>query len=203
MVVERDMTATVAAHPTSGVSLATISSMVTGVALVSAGAWSAAAEKIAPLLENPTSLAAAVDAHSLAPAVSELIKQGADDLVRNIRSKLEVIYEIGVRIAELRDDAKESGELFSESSQADFSKFVSRLALTRRPSIFLLDNGNLRAVWDNEKKELIGLQFLGDGSIQFVMFRLKEGTEIMDRTSGIADFSEISGKLDSLAHMIW
>lgn len=54
-----------------------------------------------------------------------------------------------------------------------------------RPSLFLNDNGNLRALWKNDQREQIGLQFLGGGNIEFVIFKQRKGRLGMAHTAGV------------------
>ena len=46
-------------------------------------------------------------------------------------------------------------------------------------------NGNLRALWKNSNGEQIGLEFLGVGAIQFVIFKRRVGLTQMARVAGI------------------
>jgi hypothetical protein len=97
------------------------------------------------------------------------------------------------RVRELHIDALRSQDPFSEASFNDLKQLIGTLRLTRRPSIFLLDNGNLRALWKNDANEQVGLQFLGRGAVQFVMFA-KRPTFMM-RESGVDELSAIAERL--------
>jgi hypothetical protein len=79
---------------------------------------------------------------------------------------------IQARIADLRADAAEDDSPFDENSAAHLAAFCHSLAPVVRPAIFLLQPGTLRAVWQDAAKERqIGLQFLADGTIQYVLLR--------------------------------
>lgn len=97
------------------------------------------------------------------------------------------------RVRELHIDALRSQDPFSEASFNDLKQLIGTVRLTRRPSIFLLDNGNLRALWKNDANEQVGLQFLGRGAVQFVMFA-KRPTFMM-RESGVDELSAIAERL--------
>lgn len=73
------------------------------------------------------------------------------------------------RIAELRGIADDEAMPFSEESAREADAFARELNATRRPGAFLLANGNVRLLWDNGQEQ-IGLQFMGDGTVQYVMF---------------------------------
>jgi hypothetical protein len=68
--------------------------------------------------------------------------------------------QIQDRLRDLRVDAIRNVEP-SESSVADLHSFLDSFPFSERPAIFLLDDGNLRAVWRTAEKEQVGLQFLG------------------------------------------
>ena len=85
---------------------------------------------------------------------------------------------------ELHLDALRNIEPFSESSLADLRSFLGTLQLIERPSNFLLDNGNLRVLWRNNAQEQVGLQFLGNGVVQFVMFAQRKNPPMMSRIAG-------------------
>jgi hypothetical protein len=73
------------------------------------------------------------------------------------------------RFNELRELAAEEGLPFSEKSAAYALQFALKIVASVRPGAFLLGNGNVRLLW-SRKSEQIGLQFLTDGSVQFVLF---------------------------------
>lgn len=79
------------------------------------------------------------------------------------------------QIEELRQHSREDDDVFSEASAAEASRFCHELAADYEPAIFLLANGNLRAIWRNEAKDQIGIQFMPDGVLQYVMLRDREG----------------------------
>ena len=78
--------------------------------------------------------------------------------------------KLAFRLAELQADAEEEGIAISEGSQRDLLRFLGTHLDWRRPSLFLLDSGNFRALW-RSGREQIALQFLGNQMIQYVIFR--------------------------------
>jgi hypothetical protein len=103
--------------------------------------------------------------------------------------------QIEDRLRELHVDALRNAEPFSESSLADLRSFLNSLPLIERPSIFLLDDGNLRAVWRNEAKEQVGLQFLGNSVVQFVMFVQRQQPPMMSRDAGTDALANIRARI--------
>lgn len=103
-----------------------------------------------------------VDTSSQAPAVSAPFwrapnqAQNRPNLPKALR-----------RISELRHIAESEGLRFSEESGQDLKRFLL-VADFAAPSLFLLENGNLRAVW-SEGSTQIGIQFLGENRGQFIL----------------------------------
>jgi hypothetical protein len=101
--------------------------------------------------------------------------------------------QIEDRLRELHVDALRNVEPFSEPSLADLRLFLDSFPFAERPAIFLLDDGNLRAVWRNAEKEQVGLQFLGGGIVQFVMFVQRQRPPMMSRSAGTDTLTAIRG----------
>jgi len=79
------------------------------------------------------------------------------------------------QVDELRNHAREETEAFSEASAAETLRFCHELAADVEPAIFLMANGNLRAVWRNQELDQIGIQFMSNGVIQYVILRDRNG----------------------------
>jgi hypothetical protein len=92
--------------------------------------------------------------------------------------------DLSKRIQLLKVEAEMDEIPFSVASYMDFLSFIRDVQPRSRPSLFLNDNGNLRALWRNHNREQIGLQFLGGGNIQFVIFKSRPGAEAMTRVAG-------------------
>ncbi|TRD12309.1 hypothetical protein FGU71_10835 [Erythrobacter insulae] len=74
---------------------------------------------------------------------------------------------ISNRLSSLREYANVERADFSEASAHDCESFIVSRRL-KRPGLFLLKNGNVRALWKLASKQ-IGLQFLGNEQAQFVI----------------------------------
>lgn len=112
--------------------------------------------------------------------------------------------QVAERVNELRRYGESEGLQFSEQSAEHVEHFTTRLTRAMRPSVFLIGNGNLRLLWVNDKNEQIGLQFLPDGKIQFVLFKLR-GSELnhimgIDTSVGVLETISSLG-LTHLLHM--
>ena len=83
------------------------------------------------------------------------------------------------RIKYLRYEAEQDGFSLNPASERNFWRFVESVGQTRKAYLFLLDNGNLRAVWKDENDDQVGLQFRDDGMVHYVIFaRSKPEEEI-------------------------
>ena len=106
------------------------------------------------------------------------------------------------RLLELRGLATEENIPLYESSFDAARKFVHGLNAAHAPGIFLLGNGNVRLLWENERGEQVGLQFRDNAQVQYVFFRMNEGVlgQIMGRESahGVMDLIGLLG----LKHII-
>lgn len=78
------------------------------------------------------------------------------------------------RIDELRAIAAEEELPFIESSAREALTFAKELNATSRPGAFLVGNGCVRLLWAADPEQ-IGLQFKGDGTIQYVLFVQRAG----------------------------
>lgn len=101
------------------------------------------------------------------------------------------LHQIESRLGELRVDAEANGQALSELSLADLRAFLGSRPLASWPAIFLLDNGNLRALWKNDAKEQVRLQFLGNREFQFVIFAQHRCDSAMACEAGTRSLSAI------------
>lgn len=124
-------------------------------------------------------------------AIADLIKMHKEttEIHTRIRQRIELLKEIG----------EEEEIAYNANSEQDLWRFLKRLSFIRSPKLFLRDNGNLRAVWKGDGGKHIGLQFLGGGQIQFVIFYRRGEHNNMERIGGRDDFAGIDSKLDALA----
>ena len=105
-------------------------------------------------------------------------------LRRDRRPPTDARQAVEARIDRLKDLATEDGVEISAASERDLRAFLDSAAPSRRPYIALLDNGNFRAVWKNAELEQVGLQFLGDSEVQYVLFALRPPKRFMARAAG-------------------
>ena len=95
------------------------------------------------------------------------------------------------RIEELRRFATLDGFSVNKASERDFWSFLTSMPFGCEAEMVLLDNGNLRVIRDDEDGNHIGLQFLGNGSLQYVIFRRRKGSSHVSRVAGRDTFKGV------------
>ena len=78
------------------------------------------------------------------------------------------------RIEGLRVMANDEGFTAAQASIDDFWLLIRTLMPTRKAQLVLTDDGNLIAIWDNDDGNYVDVEFLGDGSLHYLIFK---GTE--------------------------
>lgn len=88
------------------------------------------------------------------------------------------------RLAYLRKEAAYEDRVINTISEKDFRHFVESQPHLLKGDLVLVDNGNLRAIWENNQGAQIGLQFLGGSSVQFVVFVHRSTGQQITRVTG-------------------
>jgi len=104
------------------------------------------------------------------------------------------------RLEELKEIAVEDGYEISSASEKALRAFLAATPFSKRPYITLLDNGNVRALWEDETAgEQIGLQFLNRDFVQFVIFvrRERDGESYIARAAGRDLITNIVGQIEN------
>ena len=102
-----------------------------------------------------------------------------------------------VRIDALRAHAAQDGYHLNAGSEQDFWDFVLSEPRIRKGNLVLVDNGNLRAVWKNDEGTRLGLQFLGGGMVQHVIFKRREAAQLTSRVAGRDTFQGVRRQIDA------
>jgi len=101
------------------------------------------------------------------------------------------------RIRELSVYAAEDGYCLCRASNQDFWRFVQTDPRIRRGNLILMDNGKLRAAWKDGKGTHLGLQFLGGGMLQYVIFKKREAASVVSRVAGRDTFDGLKRQIDA------
>ena len=107
---------------------------------------------------------------------------------REIKSKAQHIRDTdsayASRIEVLKEQAALDGYSLNLASEEAFYDFLQKNPLIRRGRLVLMENGNLRAVWKGENETHIGLQFINNLSVQYVIFTRRAPQSPVSRVSG-------------------
>lgn len=105
------------------------------------------------------------------------------------------LYESRINV--LKEQAELEGYSLSEASETAFWNFLKKNPFTRRGRLVLLENGNLRAVWNDGNDAHIRLQFLDDRLIQYVIFARRGPDAPVSRVSGRDTMDGIMRQIDA------
>lgn len=101
------------------------------------------------------------------------------------------------RIEFLREEAVAEGIIFNKDSERDFRMFIESVPVVQRGWLFLMDNGDLRAVWDDDKDNLLGIQFLGNSLARYVVFRRRAEDGSISRVAGTDTLKGVSARIEA------
>ena len=97
------------------------------------------------------------------------------------RNKFQAYF---ARVDALRHTAAQDGYHLNPGSESDFWRFVASEPRWRKANLVLMDNSNLRAVWKDGQGTRMGLQFLGGGMVQHVIFSQRAVDRPISRVAG-------------------
>jgi hypothetical protein len=108
------------------------------------------------------------------------------------------------RVEELGSIAQDEALEFNEASADQALNFAMKVQGCSRPSAFLIGNGNVRLLWTHPSGQQIGLQFLGDDEIQFILVARRDEklatTMGADRADAVLRYIAAAGLSRLLAH---
>ena len=99
------------------------------------------------------------------------------------------------RIEVLRNYAALDSFSVNEESEKDFWLFVGSISFPKKAGLALMDNGNLRAIWNGEGGSQLGLQFLGHQMVQYVIFKRCQVTGDVSRVAGRETLERIKSRI--------
>ena len=118
---------------------------------------------------------------------------------KRFRAALELLQNYNQRIDQLRVYGQEDGITLNEESERAFWTFIESSGFTRRAGLALMDNGNLRAVWKGDDGDHLGVHFLGNHVVNYVIFKRRPGTVQVSRVAGNDTFDGIKKQVRSFA----
>jgi hypothetical protein len=130
-------------------------------------------------------------------------KQYAAERTAKQDASRQINAEIMGRVQELVRDALWANEPVSLTSLSDFGLFLSQISYGCRPAIYLLDNGNLRAVWKNAENEQAAFQFRGGSIVHCVVFLKRKTPQLPLNQEMLIDIiPKIRARLTDFMHLL-
>ena len=137
------------------------------------------------------------DTKSSASRIDNLLAEEAAQLYEPDVLRLEDPDIYRSRIKELCAYAMDDGYALCPESEQGFWNFFGGGPRLRRFELVLIDNGNLRAVWQDEQETHVGLQFLGDDILQFVIFKRRCPSQLISRVVGRDTIAGFKGQIQA------
>ena len=88
------------------------------------------------------------------------------------------------RIEILNSDTEVDDFALNEASKKDFWQYIRSVPFAQKAGLVLVDNGNLRAVWKGDDESHLGIQFLGNQWVEYVIFKRRPSTRHVARVAG-------------------
>ena len=101
------------------------------------------------------------------------------------------------RIETLRGHAESDEIVVQSRSEQDFWGFVHALPEAPKAEIVLMDNGNFRAIWEDDKENRVAIQFLGASRGEYVIFKRRPDAPDVSRVAGIDTLDGIKRQIQA------
>ena len=101
------------------------------------------------------------------------------------------------RIEVLCSDAEDDDLVLNEASERDFWHYIRSVPFAQKAGLVLVDNGNLRAVWKGDDESHLGIQFLGNQWVEYVIFKRRPSTIDIARVAGRDTLDGIKRQIDA------
>ena len=107
------------------------------------------------------------------------------------------------RLQELREDAIDENIEVNENSVAGFRNFLGLVPKIVRGGLFLTQEGNLVATWDDNSENSVSLEFLDENKIMYIMFAKNSDGRNEDEAN-YADIDDVLPKICkfNLVHLL-
>lgn len=105
--------------------------------------------------------------------------------------------DYSLRIEVLRSDAEDDGFVLNEASERDFWHYIRSVPFAQKAGLVLVDNGDLRAVWKGDDESHLGIQFLGNQWVEYVIFKRRPSTSDVARVAGRDTLDGVKRQIDA------
>ena len=105
------------------------------------------------------------------------------------------LEEYASRIDRLRLIVEEEEDrTINRDSESDFWYFVHRHPFAQSGQLVVTDEGHIRLVWKGDNEAHIGIRFLGDRRVRYVIFNRRPGERELSESSGEDTFDGLVGQ---------
>ena len=111
--------------------------------------------------------------------------------------KIRLVYQS--RIGELHRYGIGEGILLNRASVMDFWTFIRLAGYAREARLALMDNGDIRAVWKGDDGDHLGLHFIGNQTVNYVIFKRRPGAIQVSRVAGNDTFDGIRRQIPAFS----
>jgi hypothetical protein len=99
-----------------------------------------------------------------------------------------ILKEYAKRIDRLHLILREEGRGIDRDSELDFWNFAHRYPFAQAGQVIVTDEGHLRLVWKGSDEAHIGIRFLGERRVRYVIFNRRAGERALLEISGEDSF---------------
>ena len=107
-------------------------------------------------------------------------------------------YEARIKVLRAYAAEDDDIEKVNEDSINDFWAFIQTAGFSRQAGLVMLDSGDLRAVWRENAGHDVGLRFLGNQEILYVLFKRDANGQIAERAAGKGSFNGVMKQIKTL-----
>ena len=102
-----------------------------------------------------------------------------------------IVQSYEQRIDEIALDAILDGVYPHQESEQDMRDFLASIPYAQKANIVLGDTGNFRTVWERYGESRLGIEFMGNGIVQFVILHFKEPMTVTSYVTGRGSFDQV------------
>ena len=108
----------------------------------------------------------------------------SEHFLRLHQSEQSILEDYANRMGRLHLVVEEEGRAVSRDSERDFWEFVHRHPFAQAGQLVVTDEGFVRLVWKRGDEEHIGIRFLGNRMVRYVIFNRRPGERGLSEFSG-------------------
>ena len=111
---------------------------------------------------------------------------------------LNTAKEYDERLSFLEEEGNLDGVSLNPDSISGFMEFIEKYMPTVSGGLVLIDNGNIRAVWNSDCESFVGIQFLNRQLTEYVLFSQTSPSLPVSRSFGQASIDSVMNQIEAL-----